>query len=119
MLDAGTVAGGATICHLWSTGAFEVFHASSARVAVSDVDGEAALRVARELDGSVTTSMGLNLDVRRKEAFEEARDRISASWGRTDIAINNAGYAKRAPVQDISVQEFDDIVAHQHAQRVP
>ena len=88
-----------------------LFHASGARVAVSDVDGDAALRVARELDDSGTTSIALTLDVRRKEAFEEARDRISAAWGRTDIVVNNAGYAKRTPVQDISVQEFDDIVA--------
>jgi 3-oxoacyl-[acyl-carrier protein] reductase len=88
-----------------------LFHSSGARVAVSDVDGDAALRVARELDDPGIRSMALTLDVRRKEAFEEARDRISAAWGRTDIVVNNAGYAKRTPVQDISVQEFDDIVA--------
>lgn len=88
-----------------------LFHASGARVAVSDVDGDAALQVASDLDGSGTTSIGLTLDVRRKEAFEEARDSISAAWGRLDIVVNNAGYAKRTPVQDITVQEFDDIVA--------
>ncbi|SCK30068.1 3-oxoacyl-[acyl-carrier protein] reductase [Variovorax sp. HW608] len=88
-----------------------LFHSSGARVAVSDVDGDAAKRVARELDDSGIASMALTLDVRRKEAFEEARDSISAAWGRTDIVVNNAGYAKRTPVQDISVQEFDDIVA--------
>jgi 3-oxoacyl-[acyl-carrier protein] reductase len=88
-----------------------LFHASGARVAVSDVDGDAAARVARGLDDSGATAMALGLDVRRKEAFEEGRDRISAAWGRVDIVVNNAGYAKRTPVQDITVQEFDDIVA--------
>jgi 3-oxoacyl-[acyl-carrier protein] reductase len=88
-----------------------LFHTSGARVAVSDVDGDAAARVARGLDESGATALALTLDVRRKEAFEEARDRISAAWGRVDIVVNNAGYAKRTPVQDITVQEFDDIVA--------
>ena len=55
--------------------------------------------------------MPLALDVRRKEDFERARDQLVAAWGRVDIVINNAGYAKRTPVQDISVAEFDDIVA--------
>jgi 3-oxoacyl-[acyl-carrier protein] reductase len=53
----------------------------------------------------------LTLDVRRKQAFEEARDQISAAWERVDIVINNAGYAKRTPVQEITTEEFDDIVA--------
>lgn len=88
-----------------------LFHASNARVAVSDLDAEAARRVAQSLDDSSSTAIPLALDVRRKEAFEEARDRITAAWGRTDIVVNNAGHAKRTPVQDISVDEFDDIVA--------
>lgn len=88
-----------------------LFHASNAMVAVSDVDGEAARRVASALDGSGATAIALTLDVRCKEAFEDARDRISAAWGRTDIVVNNAGYAKRTAVQDITQQEFDDIVA--------
>lgn len=88
-----------------------LFHASGARVAVSDVDGESARRVANSLDDSGATAMPLTLDVRRKEAFESARDRIVAAWGRTDVVINNAGYAKRTPVQEITPEEFDDIVA--------
>ncbi|HEY2256112.1 MAG TPA: SDR family oxidoreductase, partial [Variovorax sp.] len=51
------------------------------------------------------------LDVCRKEAFEQVRDRIATAWGSTDIVVNNAGYAKRTPVDEISVEEFDDIVA--------
>lgn len=88
-----------------------LFHASNARVAVSDMDAEAARRVAQSLDDSSSTAIPLALDVRRKDAFEGARDRITAAWGRTDIVVNNAGHAKRTPVQDISVDEFDDIVA--------
>lgn len=88
-----------------------MFHASGARVAISDVDGDSALRVANALDDSGATAIPLALDVRRKDAFEAARDQIAAAWGRIDIVINNAGYAKRTPVQEITPEEFDDIVA--------
>ena len=88
-----------------------LFHASGARVAVSDIDGQAARQLADRLDDSGVSAMALTLDVRSKRAFEDARDRISSAWGRTDIVVNNAGYAKRTPVQDITTEEFDDIVA--------
>ena len=88
-----------------------LFHRSGARVAVSDVDGDAAQSVAQTLDPSGTTAMALALDVRRREAFEAARDRIAGAWGRVDVVVNNAGYAKRTPIQEISPEEFDDIVA--------
>jgi 3-oxoacyl-[acyl-carrier protein] reductase len=88
-----------------------LFHASGARVAVTDVDAASAQGVAMSLDASGATAMGLALDVRRKEAFEQVRDRIATAWGSTDIVVNNAGYAKRTPVDEISVEEFDDIVA--------
>ena len=88
-----------------------LFHASGARVAVSDIDGQAARQLADRLDDSGVSAMALTLDVRSKRAFEDARDRIATAWGRTDIVVNNAGYAKRTPVQDITTEEFDDIVA--------
>lgn len=87
------------------------FHASGARVIVSDVDAAEAGRVAKSLDASGKSAMAMTLDVRQKSAFEAARDRIIEAWGKTDIVINNAGYAKRTPTYEISPQEFDDIVA--------
>lgn len=88
-----------------------LFHAAGAHVGISDVDAEAAQRVASSLDPSARTCIPITLDVRRKEDFERARDQMVASWGCVDIVINNAGYAKRTPVQEITVDEFDDIVA--------
>ena len=68
-----------------------LFHASGARVAVSDIDGQAARQLADRLDDSGVSAMALTLDVRSKRAFEDARDRIASAWGRTDIVVNNAG----------------------------
>lgn len=86
-------------------------HASGACVAVSDLDAEAVARVADQLDPSGDTCIGLLLDVRKKSDFESARDRIASRWGKIDIVVNNAGYAKRTPLHEITTEEFDDIVA--------
>lgn len=85
-------------------------HAGGGKVAVSDVDLAAARQVAMSLDPSGATAIAITLDVRRKNDFYVARDKITVEWGRVDIVVNNAGYAKRTPTQDISPEEFDDIV---------
>ncbi len=87
------------------------FHASGARVGVTDVDPETAAVVARSLDPSGQTAVPITLDVRSKAAFEAALDRLVTAWGKVDIVINNAGHAKRTPTYEITPEEFDDIVA--------
>ena len=86
-------------------------HAGGGRVAVSDLDLDAAEAVARSLDPSGETAMAIALDVRSKDDFLSARDRIANAWARVDIVVNNAGLARRTPTQDISPEEFDEIVA--------
>ncbi|CAN5496750.1 SDR family NAD(P)-dependent oxidoreductase [soil metagenome] len=85
-------------------------HAGGGRVAVSDVDFSVAQTVAHSLDASGETAVAVSLDVRSKSDFEAARDQVADRWGKIDIVVNNAGYAKRTPTQDISPEEFDEIV---------
>lgn len=86
-------------------------HAGGGKVAVSDVDLAAAQVVADSLDPSGASAIAIALDVRSKDDFLSARDRIASAWGRIDIVVNNAGLARRTPTQDISPDEFDEIVA--------
>jgi len=86
-------------------------HTGGGKVAVSDVDLAMAEAVAKALDPSGQTAVAVALDVRRKEDFEAARDTLAALWGKVDIVVNNAGYGKRTPTQDITPDEFDEIVA--------
>lgn len=85
-------------------------HAGGGRVAVSDVDLAVAQSVATSLDRSGETAIALLLDVREKQDFIAARDQLESIWGKVDIVVNNAGFAKRTPTQDISPEEFDAIV---------
>ena len=50
----------------------QALHAAGYRVALSDRDGAAAERAARELDPSGDSTLGLALDVVSKTAFEQA-----------------------------------------------
>lgn len=85
-------------------------HAGGGRVAVSDVDFSVAQTVANALDASGETAVAVSLDVRSKGDFEAARDQLADRWGKIDIVVNNAGYAKRTPTEEISPEEFDEIV---------
>jgi 3-oxoacyl-[acyl-carrier protein] reductase len=86
-------------------------HAGGGKVAISDVDLVAAQAVADSLDPSGATAIAISLDVRSKDDFLSARDRVMSAWERIDIVVNNAGLARRTPTQDISPDEFDEIVA--------
>lgn len=86
-------------------------HAGGGKVAVSDMDLAAAQEVANALDPTGETAIAIALDVRSKDDFLAARDRVVEAWGKIDIVVNNAGLARRTPTQDISPEEFDEIVA--------
>ncbi len=83
-------------------------HAGGAHVALADVDFSTAQAGAAALG---ERAIALHLDVRALAHFEAARDAMLKAWGRIDIVVNNAGWAKRTPVADITPAEFDDVVA--------
>ena len=86
------------------------FHRAGYRVAISDVDGAAAEASATALDPSGQTAVGLALDVRHPEAFEAARDRLTALWGAVDVLVNNAVVTVVRPVLEIEPDEFDAVM---------
>ena len=83
-------------------------HAGGAHVAVADIDATGAAALASALG---ERAIALTLDVRELTHFEAARDRMLEAWGRIDIVVNNAGWARRNAVEAITPAEFDDVVA--------
>lgn len=61
--------------------------AEGARVAVTDLQGDAAAELAAEVDGR-----GYELDVRSESSASAALERIEADLGPPDVLVNNAGY---------------------------
>jgi NAD(P)-dependent dehydrogenase (short-subunit alcohol dehydrogenase family) len=66
----------------------EAFAREGACVGVSDMDGEGAERIARQLGGE---AISLTLDVRDEDQWRAAKSRILDRFGRLDVLVNNAG----------------------------
>lgn len=86
------------------------FHGVGWRVAVSDIDGDAAHGLAISLDASGKTALGLALDVRMQTDFEAARDVMLDRWGVAHALVNNAVVTRAQPVLDIAPDDFSAVV---------
>jgi len=82
-----------------------------ARVAAWDLD----LVQLDDLVGQVRARGGevlaLSVDVTRKDQIQEAVGQVLARWGRVDILVNNAGIYEVLPVEDISEEQWDRVLA--------
>jgi NAD(P)-dependent dehydrogenase (short-subunit alcohol dehydrogenase family) len=63
-----------------------------ARVAVLDIDGDAAQKMAGELGPD---HLGLGVDISDEQSAAAAIDRVAGTCGRLDILVNNAGGGNR------------------------
>jgi NAD(P)-dependent dehydrogenase (short-subunit alcohol dehydrogenase family) len=77
--------------------------AAGARLAVTDVDIEAARRVASRLPAAVP----LVLDVMSAESADQAIAAAESALGPLDILINNAGVSTMNRIQDLTIEEWD------------
>lgn len=69
----------------------EALAASGAKVALLDLNGEAAQKSADEIVAQGFTAKGYECNVLEKESVEAARDAIAADFGTCDILVNGAG----------------------------
>lgn len=96
------------------TGASEGIGAATARllaargakvaVAARSIDKLNELTV--ELDGS----FAVQVDMTQPESITAMVDAVAEHYGRIDVLVNNAGRALRAPVTDIKIADFQDII---------
>lgn len=76
------------------------------RLALADIDVEALERAKAELAG-ITPTETIELDVRDRDAFAEAADKIEALFGPVDLLFNNAGIASGAPIAKAQYEDWD------------
>jgi NAD(P)-dependent dehydrogenase (short-subunit alcohol dehydrogenase family) len=82
------------------------FAREGARVAILDVDKEAAERLAAGLDGA----LALNADVGDKAAMEKAFAVIDERLGGLDVVVAGAGVAAEGSLEEIEPAQFDAVV---------
>lgn len=85
----------------------ETYAAKGARVAVVDINTDAAAAMAERLGGD---SAGFACDVSDPQAVRAAVSAVMDKYGRIDILVNSAGVALLAPAEDIEVSAFDKTI---------
>src|ERR1700693_6611405 len=87
----------------------ETYAREGARVAVLDVDADAAKKVAR---GIGNTALALGCDVTKSAEIDAAIRATLSAHDRIDILVNNAGVAHvNTPVTEIAEADFDRVFA--------
>jgi 3-oxoacyl-[acyl-carrier protein] reductase len=83
--------------------------AGGARVALADVDEQAAIEAASGIAG---TAIGLRLDVTIERNWRDALARLNGEWGPVSILVNNAGIAGRsATTWELSLEEWNQVIS--------
>lgn len=79
---------------------------AGAQVAVTDLDAEAAGRVAAEIGGAP-----YRLDVADEAEVRAVVEEIAARHGRIDVLVNNAGLGARVPTVELATERWRQVLA--------
>ena len=82
--------------------------AEGARVVVSDIAGDRAGQVAAEIGEQ---AIAVAADVSRTPDVEALFEAAVKRFGQLDILVNNAGRAIRAPVAEMTDEQWDEVIA--------
>ncbi len=108
--------GGGVLCGTFA----QAIAKTGAKVAILDLNGEAAEKVAEEIRKDGGEAMGISANVLEKESLESAKKTINEKWGTVDILLNGAGgnnpkgstdkeYLDPKDIADESVKTFFDL----------
>jgi 2-hydroxycyclohexanecarboxyl-CoA dehydrogenase len=88
-------------------------HLSAAghRVAVLDIDAEAAARTVEELKTGGRDALPVRVDVSDRTAVQESLDEVRRRFGPIEVMVTSAAVTAFAPFIDISRSDWDRIIA--------
>jgi NAD(P)-dependent dehydrogenase (short-subunit alcohol dehydrogenase family) len=86
--------------------------ADGAAVALTYVNGaQAAANVVRAIEASGGTALALRADAADAAEVEAAVAAVAQGFGRIDILVNNAGIFHAAPIETLSLADFDATIS--------
>lgn len=81
------------------------------RVALLDLDGDAAEQAAEDLRGTGAQALAAKVDVTDRGAVDEALHRVRRELGPVEIMVTSAGLDEFAAFTDISTAQWDRMIA--------
>jgi 3-oxoacyl-[acyl-carrier protein] reductase len=81
-----------------------------AKVAVVDMNPEAAKAVAAEIATAGGEAMGVSCDVSRRNQVDAAVAEVTRAWGRVDILVNNAGITRTAMLHKMTPEQWTAVL---------
>jgi len=88
-----------------------VFAREGAKVAIADLNKDAAEAAANEIRGSGGQAMGVAMDVTDEQAVNDGVAAVVRSFGGVDILISNAGIQIVHPIEEFSYAEWKKMIA--------
>ncbi|PYM93012.1 MAG: 3-oxoacyl-ACP reductase [Candidatus Rokuibacteriota bacterium] len=82
-----------------------------AAVVVADLSGTRAEAVASAIATSGGRAAAIKMDASEPEAVQRTLQRALDTFGRVDVMVNNAGLAEPAPLDEISLQSWNRVIA--------
>ena len=88
------------------------FAEQQASVALLDIDGAGAKKVADAITGRAGRAVAIHVDVTDEKSVERSIASVTSEFGGLDVLVNCAGgYGRLATVEDMPVEEWDRTVA--------
>ncbi len=91
--------------------ASRMFAAEGGRVAFCGRNEQRGHEVEEEINAAGGQAMFVRADVRNEDDIKALVARTVETWGRLDVAFNNAGISIERPLHEYTAQEFDDVIA--------
>lgn len=85
-------------------------HATGHRVAIADIDLDAANSLATQL-GSADSARGYQVDVSDKSALQNLLAGVVSDFGSVQVLVNNAAKTQARSLMDITPEELDSVMA--------
>jgi len=86
------------------------FAVEGARVAVCDINEEAAFAAAKTISQNGGQAIAFRVDVTDKDSIARMVEGVMAKWGRIDTLVNNAGIVQDAQLKKMTEEQFDRVV---------